>query len=198
MGHSVKQWDVAYNPTLMLQRCEQAVMGMEAWRANMLASMPCSHAGPSIPAASPVQVSAQPLSAFPAVTAAGTARPTVLTAEDIPAPVPPLASGMHGMGTAGIQQPAAEASIPAQQLHAPAQGQQPEVPHRPLSTTWSGASPLLSMMPGFSVPAPALPQSQACQEHASPLLSMLDSEAREWGQDEDDEIFIDIIDSDEL
>ena len=193
MGHSVRQWDIAYNPTLMLQRCEQAVMCMDTWRANMLASAAIPHApGPPLPAPSSVQVNAQQLPAVPSVTSAGTARPTVLTAEDIPAPDPPLGPQDAALSTAAIDLPA------PQQPQAPTQGQQPEVPHRPLPSPWAGASPLLSMMPGFCSQTPPMHQAApACDDYASPLLGMLPSDAQE-DRDEDDEIFIDIVNADEL
>ncbi len=202
MGHSVKQWEVAYHPTLMAQRCEQPVQCMDTWRANMLASVSDPNAaGPSTFAASPVQAAPAQLPSLPPLAPAGTVRAALLTAQDIVVPGPPLASGEQPMDMDSNEQPAAtsEPAAPshaARQSHAPATHQQPEAS---FWTLQAGLSPLLSMMPGFSAPVAALPQASASQAHASPLLSMMHSsdDALE-GHDAEDEIFVDIIEADEL
>ncbi len=202
MGHSVKQWEVAYHPTLMAQRCEQAVQCMDTWRAKMLGSVSDPNpAGPSTFAASPVQVAPEQLPSLPPLAPAGTVRAAVLTAQYIVVPGPPLASGEQQMDMDNNEQPAAtsEPTAPshaARQSHAPATHQQPEAS---FWTLQAGLSPLLSMMPGFSAPVAALPQAPASQAHASPLLSMMHSsdDALE-GHDAEDQIFVDIIEADAL
>lgn len=246
MGHSVRQWEVAYNPTLMRERCQQAVVGMDMWRAGMLAGV----AGPSSPqqASAPMQSAAGAADANQAAGLLTTWRQALLTAGDIPdaSAEPASPAEAQGMLHGPMQQPASvlaaspsameHASLPEPDLGHHEQEQptppgaaagpsqatdhlacQPggdlpascEVPPDPVA-----ASALMSMMPGYSGPAPALPSALALPQHPNFLLSMMPSPPQAQAptgpdddlpppvtgaetDDDDDDVFFDIIESDQ-
>ena len=242
MGHSVRQWEVAYNPTLMRERCQQAVVGMDIWRAGMLAGV----AGPSSPqqASGPMQSAAGAADANQAAGLLTTWRQALLIAGDIPDAEPASPAEAQGMLHGPMQQPAsALAASPSAMEHG--LPPEPDLPHhereQPTSPGAAGpsqatdhlacqpggdlpascevspdpvaASPLMSMMPGYSGLAPALPSALASAQHTNLLLSMMPSTHQAQAPtgpvdnlpppvngaetDDDDDIFFDIIESDQ-